>query len=213
MTFASLTSFGELLGLVLDLLRHLVGAVADRLGADLVHALAELGRLDDLHHLGVQPGHDVLRRGRRREHAEPGADVEALEPASSRVGTSGSADERLAVVTASARSLPLLMCCSTGVTVSNDIVIWPPSRSVASGPLPLYGTCTQFRAGEVLELRADQVLRRAVAVGAVGELARLRLEQRDQLGHVLGRRAGVDRPARSGTSAIVVIGAKSFWKS
>jgi hypothetical protein len=30
-----------------------------------------------------------------------------------------------------------LMCCNTGVTVSKDIVIWPPSRSVASGPLPL----------------------------------------------------------------------------
>ena len=65
-----------------------------------------------------------------------------LRPASSSVGTSGSADERLAVVTASARSLPALMCGSTGVMVSNDIVIWPPSRSVVSGPLPLYGMCS-----------------------------------------------------------------------
>ncbi|MCY1384855.1 hypothetical protein D9M69_731570 [compost metagenome] len=58
-------------------------------------------------------------------------------PASSIVGTSGSAAERLFVVTTSARSLPLWMCASTGVTVSNDMSICPPSRSVVSGPLPL----------------------------------------------------------------------------
>ena len=58
-------------------------------------------------------------------------------PVSATVGTSGSAGERVAVVTASGRSLPALMCGSTGVMVSNDIRIWPPSRSVASGPLPL----------------------------------------------------------------------------
>jgi hypothetical protein len=60
-----------------------------------------------------------------------------LTPASASVGTSGNAEERLPVVTASARSLPALMCGSTGVTVSNDIVTWPPIRSVTSGPLPL----------------------------------------------------------------------------
>ena len=32
--------------------------VADRLGADLLHALREVGRADDLHHLGVEPGED-----------------------------------------------------------------------------------------------------------------------------------------------------------
>ncbi|MNS52612.1 hypothetical protein D3C72_853330 [compost metagenome] len=58
-------------------------------------------------------------------------------PASSMVGTSGSTLERLAVVTASARSLPALMCGSTGVSVSKDMVTCPPSRSVVSGPLPL----------------------------------------------------------------------------
>ena len=52
--------------------------------------------------------------------------------------------------------------------------------------------CSELGAGQVLELRADQVLRRAVAVGAVVQLAGLRLGQRHQLGHVLGRRAGVD---------------------
>ncbi len=45
-----------------------------------------------------------------------------LSPASSSVGTSGSTDERFAVVTASARSLPAWMCGSTGVMVSKDIV-------------------------------------------------------------------------------------------
>jgi hypothetical protein len=53
------------------------------------------------------------------------------------VGTSGSDEDRLAVVTASARSLPALMWGSTGVMVSNDIDTCPPSRSVVSGPLPL----------------------------------------------------------------------------
>lgn len=60
-----------------------------------------------------------------------------FKPASSSVGTSGSAPERLPVVTASARSLPALMCGSTGVTVSKLIRICPPSRSDDSGPLPL----------------------------------------------------------------------------
>ncbi|MNU10124.1 hypothetical protein D3C72_2570980 [compost metagenome] len=58
-------------------------------------------------------------------------------PASCSVGTSGSDEDRLAVVTASARSLPALMWGSTGVMVSNDIDTCPPSRSVVSGPLPL----------------------------------------------------------------------------
>ena len=49
----------------------------------------------------------------------------------------GKAAERLFVVTANARSLPALMCDSTGVMVSKDILIWPPSKSVVSGPLPL----------------------------------------------------------------------------
>ena len=43
---------GEALGVVLDLTGHLLGRVADGLGADLLHALAELRRLDDLHSTG-----------------------------------------------------------------------------------------------------------------------------------------------------------------
>mgnify|MGYP006179157715 CR=1 FL=1 len=61
-------------------------------------------------------------------------------PASSSVGTSGSADERWPVLTASARSLPLRTCCSTGVTVSNDIVhvadIFSTLSAIASAPVP-----------------------------------------------------------------------------
>ena len=63
--------------------------------------------------------------------------LKSFRPASCSVGTSGSALERVAVVTASGRSLPALMCGSTGVMVSNDIRICLPSRSVAIGPLPL----------------------------------------------------------------------------
>jgi hypothetical protein len=57
--------------------------------------------------------------------------------ASDSVGTSGSAAERFAVVTASARSFPDLMCGSDGGTVSNIMCTWPPTRSVTAGPLPL----------------------------------------------------------------------------
>ena len=61
----------------------------------------------------------------------------SFRPTSASVGTSGRADERRPVLTASARSLPALMWGSTGVMVSKDRVTCPPSRSVVSGPLPL----------------------------------------------------------------------------
>ncbi|MNT58044.1 hypothetical protein D3C72_1954580 [compost metagenome] len=62
-------------------------------------------------------------------------------PASAIVGTSGSWALRLALSTASARTLPLLMCGITDDAVSNAICTCPPIRSTMAGPLPRYGMC------------------------------------------------------------------------
>ncbi len=56
------------------------------------------------------------------------------------VGTSGNASERVAVVTASGRSLPPLMYSIAAGTVLNTSCTWPPSRSASAGPNPRYGT-------------------------------------------------------------------------
>ena len=55
-------------------------------------------------------------------------------------GISGSAPDRIEVVTASARSFPVLMC-STEVISANIVGTCPPSRSVSAGAAPRYGTC------------------------------------------------------------------------
>jgi hypothetical protein len=58
-------------------------------------------------------------------------------PASATVGSSGAAADRVLPITASARSLPAFTCGSTVGIVAKIIVIWPPSRSVIAGALPL----------------------------------------------------------------------------
>ena len=60
------------------------------------------------------------------------------------VGTSGNASERLAVVTASARSLPALTYPIEDGIGSNVTCICPPSKSVSAGPMPRYGTWTRL---------------------------------------------------------------------
>src|SRR5262245_8698670 len=60
-------------------------------------------------------------------------------PASAMVGNSGSTDERTALVTASAFSLPALMCGSELGRLSNIRSTLPPSRSISAGPEPRYG--------------------------------------------------------------------------
>jgi hypothetical protein len=53
------------------------------------------------------------------------------------VGTSLSTEERLAVVTASARSRPALTCTLTAATVSNISEVRPLMRSGCASVLPL----------------------------------------------------------------------------
>src|SRR5262249_9790032 len=60
------------------------------------------------------------------------------------VGISGSASERIAVVTAKAASLPARMYSSDAAMSVNVTWICPPSRSVIAGPALRYGTCVRL---------------------------------------------------------------------
>src|SRR4029079_7266367 len=82
--------------------------------------------------LGVPAG---ARTPNHDDASNPGS------PDSASVGTSGSAAERSALVTASARNLPALMNESDDGRLSNINCTCPPIRSVSAGLLPLYGTC------------------------------------------------------------------------
>src|SRR6516164_4378749 len=63
---------------------------------------------------------------------------------SATVGMSGNTGERVAVVTASARSLPPLTYSIDEDMVANMTCTCPPSRSTSAGPAPRYGTCTRL---------------------------------------------------------------------
>ncbi len=52
-------------------------------------------------------------------------------------GTSGKEGARFAVVTPSARSLPVLMWSAEEGRLSNMIGTWPDSTSTSAGPAPL----------------------------------------------------------------------------
>ena len=61
-------------------------------------------------------------------------------PASAMVGTSGSADERLAEVTARPRSLPPCTCGAVGGSAVKAIGVWPATADWIAGPAPPNGT-------------------------------------------------------------------------
>ncbi|MNV94695.1 hypothetical protein D3C71_1895130 [compost metagenome] len=80
-------------------------------------------------------------------------------PFSATAGTSGSERERLALVTASARSLPAWMCEITDGIVANMNWMRPDSRSF-SASAPLYGTCVAgapMRSDSMKPDRCDEV--------------------------------------------------------
>ena len=58
-------------------------------------------------------------------------------PDSAVVGTSGSIEIRLAVVTANGRNCPAVINGNAAGTVSTIILTCPATRSVIAGPLPL----------------------------------------------------------------------------
>src|SRR5262249_17557230 len=78
------------------------------------------------------------------------------------VGTSGSAGERAAVVTASARSFPLLTCSIDPAIPAKEITTCPPRRSAKAGPAPRYGIRTEHgRRGNQREINMLLELGRA----------------------------------------------------
>src|SRR4051812_32189335 len=70
-----------------------------------------------------KPNHDSI--------SKPGS------AASATVGTSGNMSERFGVETASARTLPLLICGCTPVTVTNSTETSPASNADSAGVVPL----------------------------------------------------------------------------
>ena len=81
-----------------------------RNGAELDHQRLHLRRGRGLIELGVEPLDDRLRRRRRCADQGPADRVEAGTPASSIVGTSGSAGTRIVEDTPSGRTVPALIC-------------------------------------------------------------------------------------------------------
>src|SRR5574338_1073708 len=59
------------------------------------------------------------------------------------VGTSGSASERLALVTASARRRPAWICGVVGGMAVQPIGTWLPTTAATAGPAPPYGTAVK----------------------------------------------------------------------
>src|SRR5260221_6833198 len=97
---------------------------------------------------GVTPFKGVPGRGNEENcegsEAAPGEgdfdDDDMENSLSLAAGMSGSASARIAVVTASARSLPVLMCSIEEGTEPNATCTCPPSKSVSAGASPRYGT-------------------------------------------------------------------------
>ena len=63
-------------------------------------------------------------------------------PACCMVGTSGNCGERSVDVMAIARTLPAFASGAEVLKTSNIRSVWPPTRPISAGPLPLYGTWT-----------------------------------------------------------------------
>src|ERR687895_38797 len=72
------------------------------------------------------------------------------------VGTSGAAETRLGVVTASPRSLPALALEPAGGRVENTNVTSPPRMACVAGLLPLYGTCSPSTPATDLSISAER---------------------------------------------------------
>ena len=100
---------------------------------------------------------------------------------------SGSASERVAVVTASARSLPALICSSDDSMGSNANVQLAAHEIGQHRRRAAIGHVHDVDAGHHLEQLASHVLRAAVAGRPQVELAGIGLGVGDELGHGPGR--------------------------
>ena len=105
-----------------------------RIEAERLEPRRHLGQGEDPLHFGVPLARHLFRRPGGGEHGEPGGRLESGRPCSATVGMSGAAAERLALVWASARSLPSLpsaaptACCRTSAGSGR--------RQVGDGELP-----------------------------------------------------------------------------
>ena len=141
MSAGGLDHLGPLLGFVGDELAEVGGRAgkhrAAKVGEPRIHLGIGEGRVDFL----VELVDDLGGRVPGRADAEPGARFVARHEVGD-LGTSGSASERVAVVTASARSLPARMYSIDDGMVSKPTCTCPPSKSVSAGASPRYGTWT-----------------------------------------------------------------------
>src|SRR5215468_430069 len=110
---------------------------------------------------------------------------------SATVGMSGNTGERVAVVTASARSLPPLTYSIDEDMVANMTCTGPPSRSTSAGPAPRYGTCTRvtpviiLNSSPAIWVSGTNATRRHVDLPGIG------LGIGDELGNRLDRHRGM----------------------
>src|SRR5207244_763474 len=111
--------------------------------ADLGKLLDDCGGLERRHGCRVEALLDIGGCRRRDDEPVQLSEVTFGSFASAVVGTSPSAGARVALVTASAFSLPLLMCPSRIGTSKIPICTCPPRRSLTAGAAPLYGTWTK----------------------------------------------------------------------
>ena len=126
--------------LLLDERRQLRPVAGRHFEAEGLQARLDLGREDSLAHLGGQARGDGGRRALGREQALPGHGLEVLQraapPASASVGTSGSSAMRWLDSTASAFSLPLLICARPAAVSTIIIGTWPLITSCIAGAVP-----------------------------------------------------------------------------
>ena len=188
-----LHQLGELLGLCLDLLRHLIPGLLP-MGSAPISSMRFLKSGDWIafDHLGAQAREHVLGRGRRREHAEPGADVEPSGRPPARSAPSGSADEALGGGHRQRPQLAGLVCGSTGVIVSKDIVTRPPIRSVTGGLCPYRDVRGSVRSGSRTAYRSGVARCRCRWSRSCRCPGSWRFQHGHQFGDVLRRRVGVD---------------------
>ena len=158
-----------------ELLGRIAGGHVD---AQLGEALLHLRGSEDLHHLGIQAVHDLARRARDGEHAEPDAHVVARHcrprRRSALLGRRGCALGRHArspSASRRARAAARSACCRTSR---------PPGRR-SGRSRPARCPCRDMRnvgLGHCLEQLERQMLRGAVARRGVVELPGIRLRVR-----------------------------------
>jgi hypothetical protein len=150
-----LDHLAPLLGLISDELPEVGGRAGKRSAAHVGNPRVDLRvgetRVDFL----VEHVDDFNGRVFRRADTLPRARL-VPDTKSPTVGRSGSNSERLALVTASGRSLPALTYSMDAGMVPNIACTCPASMSVRAGASPRYGTCTTLRPVSSLNSSPDR---------------------------------------------------------